>query len=408
MMKKIVIIMLVLVVWTTSLFSQITRGQADTVILQHLQNIGLQDSLLYVNVNAPSGSGIVITTSNAEVFSVEYACWAYYLKISELSQCRYFFVKEDNGKLLEVISRDDSGLKDLTQWTFVTNNILPKTITEGKIWHIESGGACSQADGTGCACYFGLQTIKVGDTATFNRKLYYELLSDNINSQWEVVTYVREERGKVFFYTPNCDKEYLMYDFNLNVGDTVFLVDPLHPESFVNQDNPCELTEEDMDVCKFTVIEVDSIEYNQVKRKMLRLEYVSPYFSDIWVEGIGCMRGITYHLAQQISGVHQLKDCYESDTLIFVNENPEYCWIFTSVINNIGQNSISIFIDGNNILHIDNAKDIPLTIYDMKGRQIQSVSPTNNNYEINLSFLSKGLYVISNPIKNIHFKIVIK
>jgi len=290
-------------------------------------------------------------------------------------------------------------------------SVSTQLITPNKIWHIESGSACPAGDGTGCFCYYGLQTIKVGNTKTFNGKEYYELFTDEptvLFPDGHVVTYVREEEKKVFFYAEDCDKEYLMYDFGLNVGDEIFLADPLLPTSIDNQDNPCELTEVDMNLYKFKVTKVDSIEYNQVKRKMLRLENNYPHRYDIWVEGIGAMRGITYHRAQQRTGVKQLKDCYESDELIFVNENPEFCWASSTGVNNIQQNLINIFTDEKNILHIVNAKDIPLTIYDVQGQKNQFVFPISDNYQTNISFLPKGLYIVSNKIRNINCKIVIK
>jgi len=285
----------------------------------------------------------------------------------------------------------------------------PVIIIQGKIWHIESGYACPAGDSIGCFCYSGLQTIKVGNVKTFNGKEYYELLSNISNQQWNVVTYIREEGKKVFFYTERCDKEYLMYDFNLNVGDEVVLVDPRYPFSLFNYGD-CELTEDDLNEYKFKVTDIDSVEYNQVKRKRLKLNYryPYPYLYDFWVEGIGCMRGITYHRAQQISGARQLKDCYESDELIFVNENPEFCWVSSTGVSNVQQNLINIFTDGQNILHIINAKDIPFTIYDVLGRKNHSVFPICNNYQTNISFLPKGLYIVSNNAKNINFKIVIK
>ena len=286
--------------------------------------------------------------------------------------------------------------------------LFGQTITPSKIWHIESGYACSDGDETGCFCYYGLQAIKVGNTKTFNEKEYYELLSGIPNQQWNVVTYVREEGKKVFFFAESCNKEYLMYDFNLNVGDDIFLADPLNPTSLFNQDNPCELTEDDMNLYKFKVTEVGSIEYNQMERKILRLENLYSHRYDIWVEGIGSMRGITYHRAQQISGVKQLKDCYESDELIFANENPEYCWVSTTGVNNIQQDLINIFTVANNILHIVNAKDIPLTMYNVQGQKVQSIFPISDNYQINISFLPKGLYIVSNKIRNINFKIIIR
>jgi hypothetical protein len=114
-MKKVRILMPFLLAWAVSLSAQTTREQADAIMLNHLQS-DLQHEFLYVNVSTPDAEGICITTSNEETFRAKYACWAYYLNESELSQCRYFFVKEDNGNLLEVIANGDAGQSDLTQW----------------------------------------------------------------------------------------------------------------------------------------------------------------------------------------------------------------------------------------------------------------------------------------------------
>ena len=298
-----------------------------------------------------------------------------------------------------------------TLFMYCSAALLGQTITQGKVWQIESGYACPEAEGTLCFCHHGLQTIKVGNAKIFNEKEYYELFTDaptGLFPDGHVVTYVREEEKKVFFYAESCNKEYLMYDFDLNAGDIVTLVDPLYPISIFDHDNPCELTEVDMQLYKFKVTEVDSIEYDQVKRKMLRLEKLNSHYYDIWVEGIGCMRGITYHVAQQMTGARQLKNCYKSGELIFVNENPEYCWVSSVSADNIQQDLINIFTDEKNILHIVNGKNIPLTIYDVRGQKIQSIFPANDNYQANISFLPKGLYIVSGETDNVNFKIIIK
>jgi len=111
--------MLVLIAWTTSLSAQITREQADAIVWEHIQNEITPPYLLYVNLNTPSEEGMVITTFNDEVVKVKYTCWAYYLnespEVSEPSQHRYLFVKENNGNLLEIITTNDFG-PDLTGW----------------------------------------------------------------------------------------------------------------------------------------------------------------------------------------------------------------------------------------------------------------------------------------------------
>ena len=115
-MKKIIISMLILTAWAASLTAgNITREQADEIVLDYLQN-GLKElpCLLFVNVKAPSEEGIVITTFQEETFKAKYACWTYcvtpkvtyypHIRFSSPPLLCYLFVKEDNGSLLEVIT----------------------------------------------------------------------------------------------------------------------------------------------------------------------------------------------------------------------------------------------------------------------------------------------------------------
>ncbi len=71
-------------------------------------------------------------------------------------------------------------------------------------------------------------------------------------------------------------------------------------------------------------------------------------------------------------------------------------------------NLITVFVDEQNILHIANAQNISLTIYNMQGQAIQSVIPDNNSYKKNISALPKGVYIIANKEKSINFKIATK
>ena len=276
----------------------------------------------------------------------------------------------------------------------VKSSYLP-IITPDKVWHIEAGYWCPQAP-PDCACYYGLLTIIIGNTKTLNEKEYYELMFDDQN----VITYIREEEGKLFFYSEYCNEEYLMYDFTLNVGDTFIFYDPY--------DHPCELTEEDIYWYSFVVGETSEVEYSQVKRKKIRLDWLlfPDGFQDTWVEGIGNMRGICFNLAQQISGSRRLKDCYESDQLIFTNEEP-FCWFYVGT-NDRQEELIKIFTSETNILHIVNAKDIPLTMYDIQGRKIKSIFPSDDNYTISISNLPKGLYIVGNETKGIAFKVIVR
>ena len=130
-MKRKLLLMLVFIACTISLSAQITREQANTIVLEHLQNTVTPPYLLYVNVNSPGENGITLFTYNEEKMKVEYACWAYYLnenpEITTLAQHRYLFVKENDGNLLEIITSNDLVPENLsTQWTTVPLSVKEK------------------------------------------------------------------------------------------------------------------------------------------------------------------------------------------------------------------------------------------------------------------------------------------
>jgi len=275
------------------------------------------------------------------------------------------------------------------------SSYLP-TITPDKIWHIESGYDCPWGD---CPCYGGLITIKPGNIKTFNEKEYYELINEGSQNR---ITYVREEEGRVFFYVEECDKEYLLYDFTLNVGDEIFMIDPRDPFSH-NQENPCELTEEDLYNYRFKVIQIDEIEYNQVKRKRLKLSwYYFEELHDIWVEGIGSITsGITFPASSLITGSRCLKACYESDELIFEQE-PPCCWTHLA-INDTQQDIINIYPNPTTgELTITNYK-LQITsveVYDVYGKNLKSNPELNSGVNlkskiiIDISHLNPGIYFV--------------
>jgi len=126
--------MIALTAWATSLSAQITREQADEIVFQHIKKEVTPPYLLYVNVNTPSETGIAITTYNQEAMQAKYACWAYYLNenpgLSEPSQHRYLFVKENDGNLMEVITSNDIGPGDLSQWEEVTVGIAETALSD--------------------------------------------------------------------------------------------------------------------------------------------------------------------------------------------------------------------------------------------------------------------------------------
>jgi hypothetical protein len=267
-----------------------------------------------------------------------------------------------------------------------------KMITDNKVWHIDHGTACSQL----CFCHWSLETVKMDDTVLFNNVEYTKVISNwsSALDVWTTGAFIRETLdGKIYFYSEKCGKEFLMYDFDLQVGDKVILRDYFLTE--------CDLNEQD-ESYTYTVTEVDSVVYNQVKRKYLKLQGQMKLF---WIEGVGDIMGLLYHSAAWGGGASQLKDCYIGDDLFFLNDNPEYCFEMTD-IDHVNYDTLRIFVDKKKILHVSNAKNTLLNIYDMQGRILQTVYPNSDNYETDISVLPSGLYIMGST--NTHIKFLIK
>ena len=113
-MKKTIILISILLIEATSLLAEnITREQANAIVLGYLQDKVTRPYFLSVNINPPNEEGIVLTTYNGEIIKAKYACWVYffdeYSDVNGPYQRRYLFVKEDNGALMEIIINHDFG-----------------------------------------------------------------------------------------------------------------------------------------------------------------------------------------------------------------------------------------------------------------------------------------------------------
>jgi len=115
--------------------------------------------------------------------------------------------------------------------------------------------------------YLSADTLLAGKT-------YHKIINRTPNDKSHPTNYgggIREENGKVYYkYTSEAtDNEYLMYDFSLNVGDTLYST---YPTGFLSQ--------------KPVIMRIDTIVLqNGVKRKNFHTNYFS------YMEGIGSPGG---------------------------------------------------------------------------------------------------------------------
>ena len=103
----------------------------------------------------------------------------------------------------------------LVQIAFIASVYSQGFLKQGLTWNNTNGGSFTQ--------YTNFTYRVNGDTAI--NSINYKIIKENYpdrDSNWNTSFYAREENNKWYFRFPNKIKEKkLLYDYNVNVGDTV-------------------------------------------------------------------------------------------------------------------------------------------------------------------------------------------
>jgi len=240
----------------------------------------------------------------------------------------------------------------------------------GKLWieakRLEFGG-------------FKFTELWIGDRIIYNDTVYYELYGINTEP-----FYMREDtlERKVYidcsFYPEPC-KDVLLYDFSLQVGDSI------------DFDNGFRY--------------IDSIIYINNKYRTLYIghpDWGGSYFA--WTEGIGSLAGVLNTKCMPgLDGMGQtLLNClYQNDELIYQHYwasiygcNFEYL-----AIDKIEKNYLTIFPNPvSDIINIkifnEQLNDIKFEIIDIFGKVCKIGIINNTEFQVNVSDLPKGIYII--------------
>ena len=135
---------------------------------------------------------------------------------------------------------------------------------------------------------------------------------------------IREEpEGKVFYQPIDQDTVYLLYDFNMNVNDTVVM-------------SWCQLPNWDV------TIRIDSITTQYIAGMDRRVFYVSSkstnapneewHWLNTWIEGIGATEGLLYSCHVTAAGgitLHELLCYHENGDLMYMNPDYDTCFVDT-------------------------------------------------------------------------------
>lgn len=248
--------------------------------------------------------------------------------------------------------------------------------------------------------YNGYAENSISGDTTINNLLYkkivkisYDVFCTNIAiTDPQYMGALREDitNNKVMFIPSGHQTDTLLYDYNLQVGDTLppgFNVTMLGNELFVWS--------------------IDTIETNGIKRMRwnLEAEYYGQFASII--EGIGSTNGLLEEI--YIFETDAFLRCYyQNDSLVFLNDLfVNECIMPTDTCLNVGINDkdktlkYSIKYSPNpvnKILKVDfldnYSNDSFLYFFNSLGEKIKSVRLKNSRQEINVENLSSGIYYL--------------
>ncbi len=202
--------------------------------------------------------------------------------------------------------------------------------------------------------------------------------------------YLREEDSTKRVYILYNNNEGLIYDFSLNTGDSVTILNTL------SVSNP---------PITIHVISIDSIQIDGFYRKIINSDFCT------WIEGIGDKMGITNPGSCFLVGNCLLLVCYyENDSLKYLNPDYDSCFYsFVNINENENEKQVLLKDMGNNSYIIQTKSSIEeVKIYNVLGEKMRKYNPFSNQCKINMSSFSSGIYFITGKTSNklFNFKIV--
>ncbi len=264
--------------------------------------------------------------------------------------------------------------------TLTTNSFSQEIVVSEKTWsnleeHCHSWGSIFTTD------FLRFDKDTIIDAITY-KKVW---ISEDENQQtWNFYgSFIREENGKVYF-REFFGQEGLIYDFNIEPGDSVLIDNP-------RAVGPVWL--------KLETIDTILLETGERERwKMTSSQY--PDF-DYWIRGIGSEAGVINSSTTVFGGLCGLYEllCLKSEgELVYLNQNYNTCYLYTvgedelpaensSVYFNRSLNQLVIKFDSSSEKSVYLFNQMGNLEYSMKAQSGETIVPVNN--------YSPGMHVLT-------------
>ncbi|MCF8365738.1 MAG: T9SS type A sorting domain-containing protein [Bacteroidales bacterium] len=268
-------------------------------------------------------------------------------------------------------------------WTIMASgqNYYP-LIEEGKTWSIMSVTVPYPYpwDTTFSISHYHVSGDTILNSVTY-KKLYHS--TENNPESWNFSAYMREDADKKVYKRGNSNtEEILLYDFSLDVGDSILSGN-----------------------CEDTYLYVDSITSMMVNGSIRLKHWISykqyPDYHESWIEGVGSSRHIIFSGAPCFVGGHYWFLCMSADgEVVYMNPNYNYCYITgeTEEKNSVFRVYPNPSGTGNMVLEFKNQehyKNMDLKVFDVFGKQIhtESIYPQQGAMRLDTSQWPAGIYV---------------
>ena len=243
---------------------------------------------------------------------------------------------------------------------------------------------------------FSTTTYKISGDSVLNSNTYKKVYSsdEEFPVDWNYNCLIREDvNNKKAWIKNSSENERLLYNFSVNVGDSILLGYPeeqfyLYVDSIIN------------------------ININQTLRKKYWLSCkVKPEYNETWVEGIGSNKGILASGSAFIVGGWSWLLCVsENNELIYENPNYNDCYMITTGIQESKKELFNIYPnpvkDKIYIVNHQNIKIKSIILSDYLGNEIKYF--ITNNYYLDIHDIPSGLYILKiNYTKGVIIKKII-
>ena len=294
--------------------------------------------------------------------------------------------------------------------TFLGINALGQDFpTDSAYWKTNhSNVICLDSFGLNALCWekqYFLQNDTIIQNVDYN-KIFCNGRTRNNNGSWTYfdegyigATRYENETKKVYFRPVESSEEYLLYDFDLNIGDTL-------PTSYVYDPEFAGIIT--IDFIDTVIIAGDSIKRFHMDEAGFGGEYI--------INGIGSSLGLLEEISPYFEHSYTLL-CFENlETSITYPESGN-CTLITDINDSYFEKSINVTLFPNptkgrlslNINEISNIK-YEIQIIDLLGKVLYKLNSNENTSELNLEHFQSGMYIllVTNENRIISRKKIIK